>query len=294
MSSASSGPIVLIGAGNMGGAMLSGWLKSGVAGSSIVVIDPGPSEQMMKTINDAGVTHVTSAPAGLTAGVLFLAVKPQVMDAVLPPVKGTVGSETVVVSVAAGKTLKAIAFKSGLTPSAVASGLYSVANPCATPAFSPAAGAYPTFPKSITITCATSGATMRWTTDGSSPSQTHGTVYSGPVSVAIGQTLKAIAYKTGLADSAIASGLYTGKTATPDIQPPSGLYSGGFNVTITCSTPGSTIKYTKDGSTPSPTHGTTYSGAFAVLPYVVVKAIAFGAAGYANSEVATNVYDLID
>ena len=105
MSSASSGPIVLIGAGNMGGAMLSGWLKSGVAGSSIVVIDPGPSEQMMKTINDAGVTHVTSAPAGLTAGVLFLAVKPQVMDAVLPPVKGTVGSETVVVSVAAGKTL---------------------------------------------------------------------------------------------------------------------------------------------------------------------------------------------
>jgi pyrroline-5-carboxylate reductase len=60
---------------------------------------------MMKTINDAGVAHVTSAPAGLTAGVLFLAVKPQVMEAVLPPVKGTVGPETVVVSVAAGKTL---------------------------------------------------------------------------------------------------------------------------------------------------------------------------------------------
>ncbi|MBZ9791233.1 pyrroline-5-carboxylate reductase [Rhizobium sp. 3T7] len=105
MSSASSGPVVLIGAGNMGGAMLSGWLKSGVAGSSIVVVDPGPSDQMMKTINDAGVAHVTSAPAGLTAGVLFLAVKPQVMEAVLPPVKGTVGPETVVVSVAAGKTL---------------------------------------------------------------------------------------------------------------------------------------------------------------------------------------------
>ncbi|WP_431319936.1 pyrroline-5-carboxylate reductase [Rhizobium sp. YTU87027] len=105
MSSAASGPVVLIGAGNMGGAMLSGWLKSGVPGSSIVVIDPGPSDLMLKTINDAGVTHVTSAPAGLTAGVLFLAVKPQVMDVVLPPVKGTVGPETVVVSVAAGKTL---------------------------------------------------------------------------------------------------------------------------------------------------------------------------------------------
>lgn len=105
MSSASSGPVVLVGAGNMGGAMLSGWLKSGVAGSSVVVIDPGPSAQMVQTITDAGVTHVTTAPAGLTAGVLFLAVKPQVMDGVLAPVKATVGPQTVVVSVAAGKTL---------------------------------------------------------------------------------------------------------------------------------------------------------------------------------------------
>jgi pyrroline-5-carboxylate reductase len=105
MSSLSSDPIVLIGAGNMGGAMLSGWLKNGVPGSSVVVVDPGPSPAMMKTISDAGATHVTAAPDGLKAGVLFIAVKPQVMEAVLPPVKKTVGPNTVVVSVAAGKTL---------------------------------------------------------------------------------------------------------------------------------------------------------------------------------------------
>ena len=105
MSSESAGPVVLIGAGNMGGAMLTGWLKSGVPGSSVVVVDPGPSAQMMKTINDAGATHVTAVPADLIAGVLFLAVKPQVMESVLPPVRSTVGPETVVVSVAAGKTL---------------------------------------------------------------------------------------------------------------------------------------------------------------------------------------------
>lgn len=40
-----TGPIVLIGAGNMGGAMLSGWLKSGIPGSQLLVIDPGPSPQ---------------------------------------------------------------------------------------------------------------------------------------------------------------------------------------------------------------------------------------------------------
>jgi pyrroline-5-carboxylate reductase len=98
-------PVVLIGAGNMGGAMLSGWLKSGVPGSAVVVVDPGPSPAMLATIADAGASHVKAAPAGLKAGVLFLAVKPQVMEAVLPAVKSVVGPQTVVVSVAAGKTL---------------------------------------------------------------------------------------------------------------------------------------------------------------------------------------------
>ncbi|MGM4911109.1 pyrroline-5-carboxylate reductase [Rhizobium sp. 768_B6_N1_8] len=98
-------PVVLIGAGNMGGAMLSGWLKSGVPGSAVVVVDPGPSPAMLATIADAGASHVTAAPPGLKAGVLFLAVKPQVMEAVLPAVKSVVGPQTVVVSVAAGKTL---------------------------------------------------------------------------------------------------------------------------------------------------------------------------------------------
>jgi pyrroline-5-carboxylate reductase len=85
--------------------MLSGWLKSGVPGASVVVVDPGPSSQMMEIIRTAGATHVTSVPADLTAGVLFLAVKPQVMDAVLPLVRSAVGAATVAVSVAAGKTL---------------------------------------------------------------------------------------------------------------------------------------------------------------------------------------------
>ncbi|MDO9414782.1 pyrroline-5-carboxylate reductase [Pararhizobium sp.] len=105
MDVSAAGPIVLIGAGNMGGAMLSGWLKSGVPGASVLVIDPGPSPAMSKLISDSGARHETSAPAGLTAGVLFLAVKPQVMDNILPPLKGIVDEKTVVVSVAAGKTL---------------------------------------------------------------------------------------------------------------------------------------------------------------------------------------------
>jgi pyrroline-5-carboxylate reductase len=100
-----SGPIVLVGAGNMGGAMLTGWLKSGIPGASVIVVDPGPSAPMLKLIEDAGATHAVSLAGGIKAGVLFLAVKPQVMETVLPALKSAVGPETVVVSVAAGKTL---------------------------------------------------------------------------------------------------------------------------------------------------------------------------------------------
>ncbi|PDS60319.1 pyrroline-5-carboxylate reductase [Rhizobium anhuiense] len=101
----STNPVLLIGAGNMGGAMLSAWLKSGVPGSAVIVVDPGPSPAMLATINEAGATHVTALPADLKASVLFLAVKPQVMETVLPTVKSAIGPDTVVVSVAAGKTL---------------------------------------------------------------------------------------------------------------------------------------------------------------------------------------------
>ncbi|MBB3287663.1 MULTISPECIES: pyrroline-5-carboxylate reductase [unclassified Rhizobium] len=104
----SAGPIVLIGAGNMGGALLTGWLKNGVPGSSVIVVDPNPAEAMRKMIVDAGASHVTEAPARLTAGVLFIAVKPQLMDAVLPPLRSLVGEGTVVVSIAAGKTLSSL------------------------------------------------------------------------------------------------------------------------------------------------------------------------------------------
>lgn len=100
-----AGLIALVGAGNMGGAMLSGWLKNGVDPSSILVIDPGANDAAKARFKEAGVQHVTEAPQGADVALLFLAVKPQVMATVLPSLKSLVGRETVVVSVAAGKTL---------------------------------------------------------------------------------------------------------------------------------------------------------------------------------------------
>jgi pyrroline-5-carboxylate reductase len=88
--------------------MLSGWLKSGIAGQSITVIDPRPSEAMAAMFAEAGVRHATALPEGLVADILFLAVKPQLMDAVLPPLRPCVTQKTVVVSVAAGTTLSSL------------------------------------------------------------------------------------------------------------------------------------------------------------------------------------------
>ena len=70
-----------------------------------------------------------------------------------------------------------------------------------TPVFSPAPGTYP-LPQTITITSGTPGTSIHYTTDGSTPTETTGNVYSGPITLNGGTAnLKAIAYGAGLADS---------------------------------------------------------------------------------------------
>lgn len=76
------------------------------------------------------------------------------------------------------------------------------------PSFSPAGGTY-TSSQSVTISTPTEGASIRYTTNGTDPSSTSGTVYSSAVSISSTTTLKAIAYGSGLADSEITSALYT-------------------------------------------------------------------------------------
>ena len=60
----------------------------------------------------------------------------------------------------------------------------------------------------VTITSSTAGASIRYTTDGSNPTSSTGTVYSGPFNVSNLTTVKAIAYKDGYDDSGIATQQY--------------------------------------------------------------------------------------
>lgn len=100
------GAMLLVGCGKMGGAMLRGWLARGVPGSQLYVVDPNPRD--LEDVIAAGVTAVTSPddlPAALQPAIILLAIKPQFMDAALPAYQRFARPQTLVLSIAAGKTL---------------------------------------------------------------------------------------------------------------------------------------------------------------------------------------------
>lgn len=98
------GPVALVGAGKMGGAMLEGWLVLGLEPQQAWVIDPKPGSDI-QVLAGRGVALNPPKSDLQKASVVVLAVKPQVASEVLPNVAGLVGQDTVVVSVMAGKTL---------------------------------------------------------------------------------------------------------------------------------------------------------------------------------------------
>src|SRR5207237_1084324 len=97
--------------------------------------------------------------------------------------------------------------------------------PAAPPALSPGGGTF-TSSVSVTLTDSTPGATIYYTTDGSTPT-TSSAAYSGPITVTTTQTIKAIAVASGYTTSAVASATYTIQVpaATPALSPGSGTYT---------------------------------------------------------------------
>src|SRR5438093_751257 len=186
--------------------------------------------------------------------------------------------------------MKAMAVASGYTTSAVASGTYTIQVPAATPTLSPSGGTF-TSSVSVTLTDSTPGATIYYTTNGSTPT-TSSTPYTGPITVTTTQTIKAIAVASGYTTSAVASGTYTiqGPAATPALSPGGEGYTSSVSVTLTDSTPGATIYYTTDGSTPT-APSTPYTGPITVTTTQTIKAIAV-ASGYTTSAVASATYTI--
>ena len=99
------GTLLLAGAGNMGGALLKGWLDQGLDPRRIIVQDPSPPPAMAALLAQHGIATAAAPVLAAPPAVIVVAVKPQVMDQVFPGVAKHAGPETVVLSVAAGKTI---------------------------------------------------------------------------------------------------------------------------------------------------------------------------------------------
>ena len=113
--------IALIGAGNMGGALVAGWLRSkrsGVAPEDLIIVDPAPSDAVQALIDQYQIRHI-QAPSLEMAGELalvVLAVKPQSLDKLAPLLLPLLGAECGVLSVMAGTTMTRLATMFGDRP----------------------------------------------------------------------------------------------------------------------------------------------------------------------------------
>jgi len=162
----------------------------------------------------------------------------------------------------------------------------------ATPTFSPAAGAYgPTQNVTISDTDHTlTGFQIYYTTNGDTPDNTK-TAYTYGTTVAIASscTLKAIAYATGYANSAVGSAAYTinGACGTPTFSPAAGTYTSAQTVTISSTTASASIYWNTTGSPTS--SDTLYAGPITVSTSETVYAIA-EKTNFSNSAVGSAAY----
>ena len=199
------------------------------------------------------------------------------------------------ISITANVTLKAIAVKGGMSDSDILTAAYTILPPSqvATPIATPGAGAVAAG-TTVTLSTATAGAVIYYTTDGSDPT-TASTMYAAPIVINAAVTIKAFAVTAGMTDSSIMEAAYTvlppDQVAAPTANPPAGMVAAGTLITLSTTTPGATIYYTTDGSEPS-IGSSVYDPIIIYIP-LTVKAIAVKP-GMTDSTVMTAQYTILN
>ena len=135
--------LVLVGCGQMGSAMLRGWLARGVASNFIVIEPAGLPEAFARSKGVAWHSAAEELPDKLAPDAVVFAVKPQIIDSVLPAYRRWARPRTMFLSIAAGITIAGIARHLGEaaiirtmpnTPAAIGRGItVACANPRVTP-----------------------------------------------------------------------------------------------------------------------------------------------------------------
>jgi hypothetical protein len=258
--------------------------NSGVASSAYTITLPTPAPSFLPAAGTyLKAQSITISCSSKNATIYYTT------DGSTPTTSSSVYSTPI--SIGVNETLSAIALASGGSNSPVTTGAYTITLPAATPVASPVAGKY-TSVQSVTLTDATQGAAIYYTTDGSTPT-TASNLYTAPINVAATETIQAIALANGGSLSPIASAAYTITlpTAAPVISPASGTYNSIQSVTIADATPGATIYYTVNGNYPT-TASPVYSGPISATTNTTIQAIAVAPAG-SMSSAATAQYTIM-
>ncbi len=141
----------------------------------------------------------------------------------------------------------------------------------AMPVISPANGVVTAWPVTVTISCATEGAVIHYTTDGTTPTVDSPTYRRFRISEPT--TVKAVAVKDGRVSEVAVAEYAMGRCANPVVTAASSFIGSKTSVTLSCATEGAAIRYTLDGSTPDAASA-VYSASFDVTNSCTVKAYA--------------------
>ena len=101
-----AGPLLLVGSGKMGTALLGGWLDHGLFKDDVLVIDPAAAgNQDLKALEVEAVAGPEAIPEGSAFRAVVFAVKPQMMADVLPAYRQVVADGALAISIAAGTAI---------------------------------------------------------------------------------------------------------------------------------------------------------------------------------------------
>jgi len=103
-------PVLLLGCGKMGGALLKGWMEAGLPADGIAVVEPDAASRgsAAKRFGVAAFADAAEIPAGFHPHSIVIAVKPQVVLEVLPSYGRFAGGDAVFLSIAAGTRIAAL------------------------------------------------------------------------------------------------------------------------------------------------------------------------------------------